>query len=294
MAEKSEAAAIPANLMRTMPYTAYVAVGSYATIFWSGSAAWLFSALVVGEVFNAGAKSLLKKLAGPKAELLRRPDGAADSGIYPQHFPRASLSSGMPSGHSQTSAFLATVLSRYLLAQRGLDGVPWQRCPDRLGSCAGSLQAEPELVVPLCYIWTLAAMVIVSRTRFAGPLAVRVDGLAVAHHTVLQVIVGAAVGCLLGNAAFEWHAGGEWLPFLGSVAIVLGGVAMVAGVEARCTGAFDGSGSDQEPSSDSDKSRDAWGSSASTDVGSPSEVELQSRTASRTSSLPGSASARTH
>merc|ERR1719476_1009162 len=93
-----------------MPYTSYVAVLSYAAIYLSPEAAWLTGGLVLNEVLNAGIKWVLRKLA-PESSMLRRPDGAIDSGIYPQHYPRPSTTSGMPSGHSQTSCFLAVVLT---------------------------------------------------------------------------------------------------------------------------------------------------------------------------------------
>uniref|UniRef100_A0A7S4V384 Phosphatidic acid phosphatase type 2/haloperoxidase domain-containing protein n=1 Tax=Alexandrium monilatum TaxID=311494 RepID=A0A7S4V384_9DINO len=274
MAERSEVARVPANLMRTMPYTAYVAVGSYAVVCWSRDAAWLELGLLLGEIANAVAKSLLKKVAGPKAGLLRRPEGAADSGIYPQHCPRASSSSGMPSGHSQTSAFLAIVLS-HLVVRRSGEAVPWRRCAEPTETCAQPSRPRAELLVPLGYIWLVAVLVMMSRTRFAGPLAVCVDGRAVAHHTVPQVLVGAAVGCLLGEAAVVWHSGGDGGPWVGLAAAVLALVATAAWLEARCQGARGGD-ADADGGSDGDKSRDVGSIEASADV-QPVDPEASER-----------------
>ena len=41
-----------------------------------------------------------------------------------------------------------------------------------------------------------------SRSRFAGLLAVNIGGRAVAQHSVLQILVGAALGISLGLAAY--------------------------------------------------------------------------------------------
>ena len=163
MTEKADASPLLANVCRTMPYTAYVGVSSYAVVFGSWDAAWFFVGLLVNEVMNHLAKAILKK-AGPSSSLLKRPESAADTGIYPQHHPTKSTTSGMPSGHAQTSAFCAVVLTH----------VVW----------------DSGAAFPLCYIWSVSLLVMVSRTRFGGILAVSVGGKRVAQHTVLQVLVG--------------------------------------------------------------------------------------------------------
>ncbi|CAJ1400383.1 unnamed protein product [Effrenium voratum] len=91
--ERSDLWLLPSNVMRTMPYTAYIAVGSYAVIFVSADAALLEVCLLTNEILNALFKFLSTRVIGKEALLLRRPRGAADSGIYPQHFPRVSSSS---------------------------------------------------------------------------------------------------------------------------------------------------------------------------------------------------------
>jgi len=267
MTEKAEANALPANLMRTMPYTAYVAVASYAAVFLSSNAAWLMLALVVGEVLNYTMKTCLRALVGPEATLLRRPDGAADSGIYPQHYPRESLSSGMPSGHGQTSAFLSTVFTRHILERR------WY-------SCATSCSIW-EVVLPICYVWLIAILVMVSRSRFAGVLGVRIDGRLVAHHTVLQVMVGATIGMCLGNSTFEWFSGHGWLVWFWPPPVILLLTAAGAVLDQRYVRTHDNSsgGSDEDDGSTNSggkSSRDS-GSLESTEAGSfSSEIELQS------------------
>mmetsp|Transcript_97772 Transcript_97772/g.296851 ORF Transcript_97772/g.296851 Transcript_97772/m.296851 type:complete len:276 (+) Transcript_97772:2-829(+) len=269
-----------------MPYTAHVAVGSYAVAFWCPHAAWLELGLLLMEALNAGTKCGLRRLLGPRAELLRRPEGAMDSGIYPQHCPRASTSSGMPSGHSQSSAFLATVFSCSVLRR-------WPEDSAR-EEASGSLGVG-TVGLSLCYVWLLALSVMVSRTRFAGILAVRVEGRPVAHHTVLQVVVGAAIGCLLGVAAVEWHQGRSWLPWACQAALVVLYVALLAALQVRCRQpGEDSEASEREPTSDSAKSPDSGSSDTSTDVGSrASEVELPSRSTTARSSLAGYAPVRT-
>ena len=44
--------------------------------------------------------------------------------------------------------------------------------------------------------------VMLSRTRFAGILAVNIGGRAVAQHSMAQILVGAAVGISLGATAY--------------------------------------------------------------------------------------------
>uniref|UniRef100_A0A7S1A038 Phosphatidic acid phosphatase type 2/haloperoxidase domain-containing protein n=1 Tax=Noctiluca scintillans TaxID=2966 RepID=A0A7S1A038_NOCSC len=181
MTEKADASPLLANVCRTMPYTAYVGVSSYAIVFRSLDAASFFVGLLVNEAVNHLAKAILKK-AGPSSSLLKRPEGAADTGIYPQHHPTKSTTSGMPSGHAQTSAFCAVVLTHAV----------W----------------DSGAAFPLCYIWSVALLVMVSRTRFGGILAVSVGGKRVAQHTVLQVLVGAILGCVLGHGGVLWWKGG--------------------------------------------------------------------------------------
>lgn len=202
MTEKSEASLIPSNVMRTIPYTAYIAVGSYAVVFRSSKAAWLEGGLLSNEILNAALKKMLRKIAGPEATLLQRPPGACDAGIYPQHYPKTSISSGMPSGHSQTSAFLAVALSSEILLQAGCS--PTDGC---MGDAALSIGA----VISLSYVWLIAALVVVSRTRFGGFLAVSVDGHAVAVHTLPQVMVGTLVGACFGKGGVQWYYGHAWV-----------------------------------------------------------------------------------
>lgn len=217
-----ETSSLPANLMRTMPYTSYVAVSSYAVIFMSVEAALLMGGLILNEVLNAGTKWLLRRVSGKDASLLRRPEGAVDSGIYPQHYPRPSTTSGMPSGHSQTAGFLAVVLTSIVQERYSTDA-------GELGDSADDMVlGRQSALVPILYIWLIALAVMVSRTQFGGPLAVRVDGRVVAHHTVLQVLVGAATGSLLGLAAVDWHSGRSCLLWLGLACVTLSLVATVA------------------------------------------------------------------
>merc|ERR1712129_234854 len=179
---------------------------------------------VFNEVLNAGLKSLLRRVAGPESEMLRRPEVAVDSGIYPQHYPRPSTTSGMPSGHSQTAAMVAVIFTCAVLqTPSAMDEGVSDLSQDSPGwrSYVGKL--------PLLYIWLIALAVMVSRTRFGGPLSVKVDGRTVAHHTVLQVFVGAGMGTFLGLAAVRWHAGSSYLLWLG-LAIVLAVVVAIAGV----------------------------------------------------------------
>lgn len=275
MAEKSEARALPANLLRTAPYTAYVAVGSYAVIFGSRRGAWLEAGLLLNEVLNAGLKWALKAVVGKDSQLLRRPRGAADSGIYPQHRPQLSTSSGMPSGHAQTSVFLAVLLSREVLHQHaspcadaGLQG----GMPGGAGgeACLALVSAEAPLwstaTVPLCYVWLIALLVIVSRTRLGGPLglAVRVDGRPVAQHSFLQVVAGGLLGGLLGDAAgnfLDGKAESVWRGFLG-VVVVLACILAAAISEVMwgrplcscCCESSSGSNSDKVGGSDTERS----------------------------------------
>lgn len=199
------------NLMRVMPYTAYISVGSYAVVFACSEAGWLFSALMSNEVLNFALKKGFV-MAASGSELLQRPKGAMDSGIFPQHFPMASTSSGMPSGHSQTSAFLATVLTHKVL----------QNVSCHVSSC------WPQFAVSLGYVWSVAVLVMLSRTRFAGIFSVRISGRPVAHHTVLQVLAGACIGATLGHAASLGRPGLCWLWMFCVEVVVLALLARIA------------------------------------------------------------------
>jgi len=253
-----EASAIPANIMRTMPYTSYVAVASYAAIFLSKGALWLLGALIANEVLNAGTKWLLRRVA-PEATLLRRPDSAMDSGIYPQHYPRPSTTSGMPSGHAQTAALLLVLLAGIADTAEG----------GRMDDASG--WGNVLNCLPWVYLSLMASAVMVSRTRFGGSLAVRVDGRIVAHHTVLQVLVGAALGACLGLAAWEWYAGRPFLVWLGIYIGIVMLVALAAIMDARtvrkrgdkANGETDSELSTEELSSDRAASTDETGSTRS-------------------------------
>ena len=66
-------------------------------IFLSYKALLLSVCLLCNELLNASFKRLGTWILG-KARLLQRPSGAADSGIYPQHFPKVSTSTLSPTG----------------------------------------------------------------------------------------------------------------------------------------------------------------------------------------------------
>ena len=192
--EKAESFIVLANILRTAPYTvmgagrwegriafsmltrdpplpthpdcaqAYVATLSAGIIF--NSRTWLsvFAALIFCEISNHLFKAILKRALGPA--YTARPVGAKDCGIYPQHRPKVSLSSGMPSGHSQTTGFLASLLLKMVE----------QRVP------------AAERALPTAYVLLFSALVLLSRTRFGGPfVSVSVDGKIAGCHTVLQV-----------------------------------------------------------------------------------------------------------
>jgi hypothetical protein len=170
MTEKAEAWRVPSNILRTLPYTAYTATLAHGIVFGHAPSLHLFGALIVNELSNHAAKAALKKAYGKEHPEIRRPDGAMDTGIYPQHRPQLSKSSGMPSGHSQTAWFLATVLS---------------------ASSGGRRSSQ-------LFLFAVAALVTLSRTRHGGMLSIAVDGEVKACHTVNQVLLGAAIGMLLG------------------------------------------------------------------------------------------------
>lgn len=69
--ERSEAAALPSNVLRTMPYTWLVATGAYAVVFRSSGAAWCEAGLVLNELLIAAVKAGLRKCGTPESRLLR-------------------------------------------------------------------------------------------------------------------------------------------------------------------------------------------------------------------------------
>ncbi|CAJ1400382.1 unnamed protein product [Effrenium voratum] len=107
----------------------------------------------------------------------------------------------MPSGHAQTSALLATILTCNILDVRVAEG------PELPGAFIAAAPADAGVILPLLYVWLVAFCVMLSRTRFGGPLAVNIGGRQVAQHTCLQILVGAVVGVFLGLAAFWVHLG---------------------------------------------------------------------------------------
>lgn len=250
---------IPANLMRTMPYTTYVGVISYAIMFASPDAAWLALALVLNEFLNAGLKKLLTTVLSPEAHILRRPHGAIDSGIYPQHFPTESTTSGMPSGHSQAAALCATLLT---LEVQG-----------------PSAEADAGKLARIGFIWLVALGVMLSRTRFGCLLQVKVGGRRVAHHTCLQVAVGACLGVFLGFAARRWHDGLVWWPW-GAVAIAIVALTTVVAYAAEEWFPYGPCGVYSDKDDPYHADRESVGDK-STDGGStdraPSEIEMRDR-----------------
>lgn len=182
-------------------------------MFGSADAAWF----LLGQAGNEGVvhalKEVFKVVAGKHHTIVRRPPGAADSGIYPQHFPTASTSSGMPSGHSQMSAFAAAVLSHEVWVDAGCEhrGDQGYVCDVRPFSAA---------IASVCFLWLVAICVMTSRTKHGGPFSVKLYGKVIAQHTCLQVIVGAAFGGCLGEAAAEWHRSRPVHLWLGTALIV--------------------------------------------------------------------------
>jgi hypothetical protein len=78
MTEKAEASALGANILRTLPYTAYIATLSHGLIFDHAPSLHLFGGLILNEISNHTAKFALKKVfgAGP---IINRPPGAMDT-----------------------------------------------------------------------------------------------------------------------------------------------------------------------------------------------------------------------
>ena len=60
MTEKAEASRVIANVIRTMPYTAYLSALSYGVVFGSDPAYHLLSALVLNECVNHALKFGIK------------------------------------------------------------------------------------------------------------------------------------------------------------------------------------------------------------------------------------------
>ena len=193
MTEKAEASRVVANVIRTMPYTAYLSALSYGIVFGSDPAFHLFAALVLNECVNHALKFVIKNAFGKNSEWVRRPDGAADTGIYPQHTPRASTSSGMPSGHAQTAFFLATVLTA-------------SATEEAAAAAAGSSRVRGPWHIH--FLYGLAVVVALSRTRYGGPyLSVVVDGSVRACHTPAQVLAGGMLGIMFGLIAIRLYYG---------------------------------------------------------------------------------------
>lgn len=165
-----------------MPYTAYCAALAHGIIFGSTEGLLLFVGLLLNEALNHLLKFIVSKIVG-KNEITKRPAGARDTGIYPQHLPKESTSMGMPSGHAQTSTFLATILLQHVFLR------------SQLGPAAKSRAAS--------FIVIVAALVIISRTKYGGILCVHVSGKIVACHTVLQVVVGGMIGAAVGMVSFQ-------------------------------------------------------------------------------------------
>lgn len=182
MTEASDASSLLANIFRTFPYTIYIATGSYAACFGSIHAATLFGALLGQEAFNHLAKKTCKLIFGKDNATMKRPPGAMDTGIYPQHQPKTSTTQGMPSGHSQTSWFICTVMIQDIL-QSSRSGL------GQLFSCLFAV--------------VVASLVSISRTKHGGKLCVHVNGVQRPPHTTLQVLVGAVLGIILGFVAYN-------------------------------------------------------------------------------------------
>lgn len=180
MTEKADVSSLLSNVCRTMPHTIKIGAISYALVFRSPDASFFAVGLAINSIANHLTKLFCKVLLGRFSNVILRPERAVDVGIYPQHYPRKSSTSGMPSGHAQTSAFSAVLLSRAVW-----DGTLWA-------------------ALSLFYIWSVAFVVMASRTRFGSIFAVTVDGHRVAQHTFLQVVVGSLLGGTIGHAATQW------------------------------------------------------------------------------------------
>jgi hypothetical protein len=189
MTEVAESHQLLANILRTLPYTAYTATFVVGALFPSSGALPLFFALAVNEALNHLLKFALRALGKPGGPLdgptfraaIARPPGAKDCGIYPQHAPKVSTSSGMPSGHAQTACFLADVLLR------------------RAGEVG-----EVTLFARAMVVGT-ACLVLLHRTQWGGKyVSVCVGGRVTGCHTVPQVLVGGAIGLAVARAAYPF------------------------------------------------------------------------------------------
>jgi len=93
--------------------------------------------LVLGMILNHSINKFLKdssrSIFGEKSAFGKRPKGAINCGLFidPDNPKRPSSSYGFPSGHSQMSAFISTVVIMYLLNQdkdksgKNKKTVPW-------------------------------------------------------------------------------------------------------------------------------------------------------------------------
>eukprot|EP00439_Symbiodinium_sp_Y106_P072136 s30_g13.t1 len=116
--DRSDLASLPSNVMRTMPYTTYIAVGSYAIIVGSEDAAWLELCLLMNEILNAVFKFIPARIVGKQASLLRRPAGAADRfSDRTLRKPRAEFQPQTPRVGQESSRFLHLRGSRSVSAE---------------------------------------------------------------------------------------------------------------------------------------------------------------------------------
>lgn len=186
MTEKAESAFVLVNILRTSPYSVYLCALGMGLMYPNSGSINLFYALVVNEAVNHSLKLIVKKVFG-KNKLTARPEGAKDCGIYPQQFPTLSTSSGMPSGHAQTTTFLASVLLQH---RNVFHGYPIFTSP--LSFDSGTT-----------FIWVFSSLVLISRTKHGGQyLSPSVGGVVNGCHTVLQVVLGGIIGVFMGWYAF--------------------------------------------------------------------------------------------
>ena len=133
MTESAERSVLLVNILRTLPYTAYVSSFSLGVLFPESQGLKVFGFLMANEASNHALKLIIKSIFGVNS-VTARPKGAKDCGIYPQRDPRPSGSSGMPSGHSQTMSYLC-----YLLLRRAQPG--WMGCSYIGTACIKSTSA---------------------------------------------------------------------------------------------------------------------------------------------------------
>jgi len=192
--EASDVKPMWANIVRTLPYTAYTSCFVYSVIFESQPAAALTAGLILNEAVNHLEKALLKALF-PDSAILKRPAGAMDTAIFPAHKPKISTTQGMPSGHSQTAWFLATVLADNIFREYQQRSAMGDAGSGALVSC----------VARSLFVWGGAVLVSASRTSHGGRFCVSVDGVMRPPHTVLQVVVGGVIGVLFAAIALSWY-----------------------------------------------------------------------------------------